>query len=49
MGGRRCHERKPNQKDTDAGKWFLGEVVEIPLLEAFEKKLEKHLIQLVML
>lgn len=33
---RRCHE--PKQKDTDAGKWFFGEVVEIPLLEAYERK-----------
>lgn len=32
---RRCHE--PKEKDTDAGKWFLGEVVEIPLLEAFKR------------
>lgn len=38
MARRRCHEYKPNQKDTDAGKWFLG-AVEIPLLEAFEKNL----------
>lgn len=33
-------KRKPNQKDTDAGKWFLGKVVKVPLLEAFEKELE---------
>lgn len=36
LARRRCHE--PNQKDTDAGKWFLEEAVEIPLLEAFKKK-----------
>lgn len=33
---RRCHE--PNQKHADGRKWFLGEVVEIPLLEAFKRK-----------
>lgn len=46
---RRHHECKPKQKETDAGKWFLGEAIEIPLLEAFERKLEKHPVQLVLL
>lgn len=31
---RRFHECKPNRRETDAGKWFLGEVVDVPLLEA---------------
>jgi len=40
MARKRCPECKPNQKDTDAGKWFPGEAAEIPFF--FQNKPSKR-------